>query len=151
MDGQSQRVDVPAHPRTVHDDLSQTRLEDNFCWIVPYVPTMTQSVEELTWADFYQLNVSLWLNYRINFSLEPDCCKHFLSPPPEDVPSVEYTGMPSKGYPRQYRSLLLCPLSVEYYQFDLLPPSDWQMSLANQRPRGQWTKHIAVLFSKTIC
>ena len=58
LDGQHKRVDIPSHARTAHNSCLQWRLEDDLCWIVPYVPLMTQSVKGLNWTDHtkFQLN-----------------------------------------------------------------------------------------------
>ena len=47
LDGQQQRVNIPAHARTAHNGLRRNKLEENLCWIVPHVPSTTQSVEGL--------------------------------------------------------------------------------------------------------
>ena len=38
LDGQHQRVDIPAHARTAHKGLLKKRLEEDLCRIVPHVP-----------------------------------------------------------------------------------------------------------------
>ena len=48
LDGQPQRVDIPAHARTAHKGLLQKRLEEDLSLIIPHVPLMNQSVKELT-------------------------------------------------------------------------------------------------------
>ena len=48
MDGQHQRVDIPAHARTAHKGLLLKRLEEDLCWIIPHVPLTTQLVKGLT-------------------------------------------------------------------------------------------------------
>ena len=45
--GQLQRVDLPAHARTAHNNLLQKRLEENLCQIIPHVPLTTLSVNGL--------------------------------------------------------------------------------------------------------
>ena len=50
LDGH-QRVDIPVHSRTVYKGLLQKRLEEDICWIIPYVPQMTQLVKGLNWAE----------------------------------------------------------------------------------------------------
>ena len=50
LDGQHQRVDIPAHARTVHKGLLQKRLEEDLSRIVPHVPPTTQSIKELNWS-----------------------------------------------------------------------------------------------------
>ena len=53
LDGQHQRVDIPAHARTAHNRLLPRRLEEDLCWIVPHVPPTTQSVKtELNWTSW---------------------------------------------------------------------------------------------------
>ena len=47
LDGQHQRVDVPAHARTAHKGLLQKRLEENLCWIIPHISLTIQSIREL--------------------------------------------------------------------------------------------------------
>ena len=47
LDGQLQRVDIPAHARTAYNGLLLKRLDDNLCLIVPHVLPMTQSVKGL--------------------------------------------------------------------------------------------------------
>ena len=49
LDGQHQRVDIPAHARTAHKGLLQKRLEEDLCYIVLHVPPTTQSVKGLNW------------------------------------------------------------------------------------------------------
>ena len=51
LDGQHQRVDIPAHARTAHKGILQKILEEDLCWIVPPVPPTTQSVKGLNWTD----------------------------------------------------------------------------------------------------
>ena len=51
LDGQHQRVDIPARARTAHKGLPQKRLEADLCWIIPHVPLMTQPVKGLTWTE----------------------------------------------------------------------------------------------------
>ena len=51
LDWQHQRVDIPAHARTVHKDLLQERLEEDLRWTVPHVPSTTQSVKGLNWTE----------------------------------------------------------------------------------------------------
>ena len=51
LDGQHQRVDIPTHTRTAHNDLLQKRLGENLCWIVPHVPPTTESVKGLNWTE----------------------------------------------------------------------------------------------------
>ena len=41
LDGQHQRVNIPAHARTTHKGLLQKRLEEDLCWIIPHVPLTT--------------------------------------------------------------------------------------------------------------
>ena len=53
LDGQDQRVAIPAHARTVHKGLLQKRLEEGFCWVVPRVPSTTQSVMGLNWTELF--------------------------------------------------------------------------------------------------
>ena len=38
LDGQHQRVDIPAHARAAHSGLLQKCFEEDFCLIVPHVP-----------------------------------------------------------------------------------------------------------------
>ena len=47
LDGQHQKVDIPAHTRTAHKGLLQKRPEGELCWIVPHVFPTTQSVKEM--------------------------------------------------------------------------------------------------------
>ena len=47
LDGQHQRLDVPAHARTADKGLLKKSLEEDLCCIVPHVPATTQSVKEL--------------------------------------------------------------------------------------------------------
>ena len=47
LDGQHQRVDIPAHTRTSHKGLLQNRLTKDLCWLVPGSPPTTQSVKGL--------------------------------------------------------------------------------------------------------
>ena len=47
LDRTHQRVDIPAHARTVHKGLLQKRLEDDLCRIVHHVPPTTKSVKGL--------------------------------------------------------------------------------------------------------
>ena len=51
QDGQHHRMDTPAHARTAHNGLLQTRLEEVLCWIICRVPLMTQSVKGFNWTD----------------------------------------------------------------------------------------------------
>ena len=50
LDGQYQRLDVPAHARTAHNNFLQKTLRENLCWTVCNVPLVTQSVKELNWT-----------------------------------------------------------------------------------------------------
>ena len=50
LDGQHQRMDIPAQTRPAHKGLLQKRLEEDFCWIVPHVPPTTHSVKGLNWT-----------------------------------------------------------------------------------------------------
>ena len=45
LDGQHQRVDVPAYARAAPDGLLQICLEQNFCRIIPYVSPTTKSAK----------------------------------------------------------------------------------------------------------
>ena len=45
-----QKVDILAHARTAHKGLLQDSLEEDLCWIVPYVPPTTQSVAGLNYG-----------------------------------------------------------------------------------------------------
>ena len=62
LDGQHQRVDIPAHTRTAYKGLLQKRLEDDFCWTVPYVSPTTHLIKGLN-----KLNCSLniWIFSRM--------------------------------------------------------------------------------------
>ena len=51
LDGQHQRVNIPAHARAAHKGLLQKSLEEDLCWIVPRVPPTTQSVRRLNWTE----------------------------------------------------------------------------------------------------
>ena len=51
LDGQHQKVDIPAHAKTAYKGLLQKRLEEDLCWIVPHVPPATQSVKGLNWTE----------------------------------------------------------------------------------------------------
>ena len=51
LDRRRQRVDVPAHARTVHDGLLQKRLEEDLCCIILHVPLTTQSFKGLNWTE----------------------------------------------------------------------------------------------------
>ena len=51
LDGQHQRVDIPAHAGAAHKGLLQKRLEEELSWIVPHKPPTTQSVKGLNWAE----------------------------------------------------------------------------------------------------
>ena len=53
LDGQNQRVDIPANARTFNKDLLQERLEKDLCWIVSRVPLMMQSVKGPNWRVFF--------------------------------------------------------------------------------------------------
>ena len=44
LEGQHQKVDIPAHARAAHKGLLQKRLEEDLCCIVPRVSLTTQSV-----------------------------------------------------------------------------------------------------------
>ena len=46
LDGQHQRVDIPANARIAHKGLLQKRLEEDLCWIICHVPVTTQSVKD---------------------------------------------------------------------------------------------------------
>ena len=46
LDGQ-QRMDIPADARTIYKGLLQKRLEEDLFWIIPQVPSTTQSVKGL--------------------------------------------------------------------------------------------------------
>ena len=48
---QHHRVDIPANARTAHNGLLQEILEEDLCWIVPYVSPTTQSVKGLIWTE----------------------------------------------------------------------------------------------------
>ena len=58
LDGQNQRVDVPAHARTAHMGLLQKRPEENICWIVPHVPPTIKSLKGLSWTESTSPNYS---------------------------------------------------------------------------------------------
>ena len=45
LDGQHQRVDIPARARNARKGLLQKRLEEDLCWIVPPVPLTTKLVK----------------------------------------------------------------------------------------------------------
>ena len=47
LDGQHERVDIPAHARTAHKGLLQKRLGEDLCGIIPHVAPTTQSVKGL--------------------------------------------------------------------------------------------------------
>ena len=60
LDGQHQRVDVPAHAKAPHNGLLQKRLEQDLYWIVHHAPdpfpppstsTTTQSIKGLNWTE----------------------------------------------------------------------------------------------------
>ena len=51
LDGQHQKVDIPAKARTAHKGLLQKRLEEDLSWIIPHVPLMTQVVKGLNWTE----------------------------------------------------------------------------------------------------
>ena len=64
LDVERQRVDIPTHARTAHNSLLQKRLKENICWIIQYVPLVTQSAKGLNWTD---LNSSLIDNGPVSF------------------------------------------------------------------------------------
>ena len=51
LDGQHQKVDIPAYARSAHKGLLQKRLEENLFWIVPNVPPNNSVAQgpELNW------------------------------------------------------------------------------------------------------
>ena len=53
LNGQHQRVDIPAPARTAHKGLLQKRLEEDLCWIIPHVPPVIQSVRRPQWIEWY--------------------------------------------------------------------------------------------------
>ena len=64
LDGQRQRVDIPAHARITHKGLPQKRMKGGLCWIDHHVPPTTQSVKELdwpelNWTDFIEVFIDL--------------------------------------------------------------------------------------------
>ena len=50
LDGQYQRVDIPACTRAAHKGFLQKRMEDDHRWIVSHVTPTTQSVNPLIWV-----------------------------------------------------------------------------------------------------
>ena len=64
LDGQHQRVDIPAHARTAHKGLLQKRLKEDLCWIFPIVSPTTRSVKWLNWPE--RSSHASWFN-RISF------------------------------------------------------------------------------------
>ena len=51
LDGQYQRVDIPANARTAHKGLLQKRLEQDLCWIVPQVPHPRRPNQSKDWTE----------------------------------------------------------------------------------------------------
>ena len=51
LDGQPQRVDIPAHARTADSGLLWKMLEENFCWIVSHVLPRTHLVKGLNLTE----------------------------------------------------------------------------------------------------
>ena len=47
LDGQHGGVDIPVHATTAYKGLLQKRLEEDLCFMVPHVPSTTQSVKGL--------------------------------------------------------------------------------------------------------
>ena len=57
LDGQHQRVDIPAHARTAHNGLLQKTQEGNLCGIICHVPSTTQLVNGLDWIMLSRFQV----------------------------------------------------------------------------------------------
>ena len=51
LDGRHQRADIPAHARTAHNGLPQTRLEGDLCLIVLHVYLTIQFIRGLNWTQ----------------------------------------------------------------------------------------------------
>ena len=51
LDWQHERVDIYAHARTAYSGLLQKRQEKDLGWIVPCIPSVTQSVKGLNWTE----------------------------------------------------------------------------------------------------
>ena len=56
LDGQSERVDIPAHARTAHKGFLQKRLEGDLCSLDLHVPPTIQSVKGLNRTELTELN-----------------------------------------------------------------------------------------------
>ena len=51
LDGQHQRVDIPAHARTAYKGLLQKTLWVDLRWIVSHIHPTTQSIKGLNWSE----------------------------------------------------------------------------------------------------
>ena len=70
LDGQHQRLDIPAPARTAHKSLLQRRLDEDLCWIVLRVPPPTQSVKGPNWTE--QLMMSCFRGAQLWQPVEPN-------------------------------------------------------------------------------
>ena len=52
------KMDISAHARTAHKGLQQESLEEDICWIVLHVPSMTQSVKGLNWTELNEIKTT---------------------------------------------------------------------------------------------
>ena len=66
-----------AHATTAHNGLLQKRLEKDFCWIIPHVPLMTQSVKGLDWTEQWKWYIDDVIPKRENF-ISTHFCLFFL-------------------------------------------------------------------------
>ena len=66
LDAQHQRVDIPAHARTVHKGLLRKRLEEDLCWIIPppnnpigqgTEQNMSQNMSKEGWSLEYSVGI----------------------------------------------------------------------------------------------
>ena len=58
LDGQRQRMDIPAYARTARNGLLPKRLEEDLCWIVPHVLWRPRRSRE--WTELVVCNFFFW-------------------------------------------------------------------------------------------
>ena len=72
LDVQHWKMDIPVQVRIAHKGFLQTRLEEDLCWIAPYVPLppppTTQSVKGLNWLTGWKIKWK-WSEKRGGLSL----------------------------------------------------------------------------------
>ena len=52
LDGQHQRVDIPAYAITAHKGFLRRELEEDLCWIIPHLPPPPQLNQSRDWTEY---------------------------------------------------------------------------------------------------